>query len=144
MSDVNVLFLCTGNSARSQMAEGLLRQQGKGRYVPYSAGLRPVGIHPLTVKVMDEIGIDVRHQKSQHVDELVGVRYYSYIITVCQEADENCPAPVIALGKHKLHWGFPDPAKAQGSEEEIIAVFRDIRDQISRKIQAWIATRRTL
>ncbi|GAB4508284.1 MAG: arsenate reductase (thioredoxin) [Anaerolineae bacterium] len=138
MTKSNVLFLCTGNSARSQMAEAFLRHHAGDRFEVFSAGLEPKGINPYTIRIMDEIGIDIREQTSDSVNSIGGRRYYSYIITVCSHADENCPAGVVAMGREKLHWPFDDPALATGSDEEIMTAFRNVRDEIEAKIKAWI------
>lgn len=135
---MKVLFLCTGNSARSQMAEGVLRKYAGDQVEVFSAGLNPKGVNPYTIRAMDEIGIDIHHHTSDHVNNIVGAHYFNYIITVCADADENCPSGVFALGREKLHWPFDDPAAATGSDEEIMTVFRRVRDEIDGKIQAWV------
>lgn len=144
---MKVLFLCTGNSARSQMAEGLLRKYAGNQIEVFSAGLNPKGVNPYTIRAMDEIEIDIRHHTSDHVNNVVGTHYFNYIITVCADADENCPSGVYALGNQKLHWPFDDPVAATGSDEEIMTVFRRVRDEIDEKIQTWVGelnTKRTL
>ena len=133
-----VLFLCTGNSARSQMAEGLLRKHAGGHYEAYSAGLEPKGMNPYTVRVMEEIGVDVRGQRSKSVREYLGKLHFGYLITVCAHAEENCPTTFPGVSR-RLHWAFDDPAAATGSDEEIMQKFRDIRDQIDRRIRDWLA-----
>ncbi len=134
-----VLFLCTGNSARSQMAEAFLRKYGAGRFEAYSAGLEPKGMNPLTVQVMAEVGIDVSAQRSKGAEEYLGKVLFQYLITVCDDADKNCPTtwPGIA---NRLHWSFEDPAAARGSEEEKLAKFRQVRDQIEARVKLWVAT----
>ena len=134
-----VLFLCTGNSARSQMAEAFLRKYGTGRFEAYSAGLEPKGMNPLTVKVMAEAGIDVSGQRSKGAEEYLGKVLFQYLITVCDDADKNCPTtwPGIA---NRLHWSFEDPAAAQGSEQEKLSKFRQVRDQIEARVKLWVAT----
>lgn len=139
MGKQNVLVLCTGNSARSQMAEGYLRKHAGEHFEVFSAGLDPKGVNPYTHKVMREVGIDTSGHTSDHVNDVVGQRYFRYIITVCSDADENCPSGVYALGNEKLHWPFEDPAAATGTDEAITAKFREVRDQIEAKIEAWIA-----
>ncbi len=134
----NVLFLCTGNSARSQMAEAFLRKHAGTRFDVYSAGLNPTGINPYTIRVMDEVGIDIRSQTSDHVNNVAGLRYYEYIVTVCDHAQENCPAPILAMGKHKLHWSFDDPAAVSGNEVDILDAFRNVRDQIDTRLREWL------
>ncbi len=133
-----VLFLCTGNSARSQMAEAFVRHYAGDRLEPYSAGLDPKGLHPLTVRVMQEIGVDISDQTSKSVREYMGTVHFEYLVTVCQHAEENCPTTFLGFGT-KLHWGFDDPAKFVGDEEAILAKFRDVRNQIESQVKAWLA-----
>ncbi|MBZ0286964.1 MAG: arsenate reductase ArsC [Anaerolineae bacterium] len=135
----NVLFLCTGNSARSQMAEAFARKYAGERFNVFSAGLEPKGVHPLTVRVMNEIGVDMRDHYSKDVKEFMGRNHYRYVITVCSHAEKNCPAALWASAFNKLHWSFEDPAATTGSEDEKLAKFREIRDQIDQKIQDWLA-----
>lgn len=137
MDKQQVLFLCTGNSARSQMAEALLRHQADDRFDVYSAGLEPKGINPYTIRVMDEIGIDIRNQTSDSVQKYMGKMYFNYAITVCSDADKQCPHALWSRGI-KLHWPFDDPASAEGTDEQILAKFREIRDQIDAQVQQWI------
>jgi arsenate reductase len=126
-----VLFLCTGNSARSQMAEGYLRQVAGDRYEVCSAGIEPKGLNPLAVEAMAEIGIDISHQKSKDVRIFLG-QYVPYIITVCEDARERCP--IFPRTYKFLHWSFDDPAAAKGTHDERLAVFRRVRDGLIRKI----------
>ena len=122
-----VLFLCTGNSARSQMAEGYLRHAAGYRYEPLSAGIAPKGLNPLAVEAMREIGIDISQQQSKDVVSLLG-QHIPYVVTVCDNAKERCP---IFPGTWKfLHWSLEDPAAAEGTREQKLAVFRRVRDQI--------------
>jgi len=122
-----VLFLCTGNSARSQMAEGYLRHIADERYQALSAGIEPKGLNPLAVETMQEIGIDISAQQSKDVVSLLG-QHIPYVVTVCDNARERCP---IFPGTWKfLHWSFEDPAAVEGSREERLAAFRCVRDQI--------------
>lgn len=130
-SKPRVLFLCTGNSARSQMAEGYLRQVASDRFEACSAGIEPRGLNPLAVEAMAEIGIDISHQKSKDVGAFLG-QYIPYIITVCDHAREKCP--IFPRTYKLLHWGFDDPAAAQGTHDERFAVFRRVRDGLIRKI----------
>jgi len=131
MKNKRVLFLCTGNSARSQMAEGLLRHIAPGRFNVVSAGVNPTEVNPLSVKVMEEIGIDISRQRSKSVDEFLG-QLFDYVITLCESARQSCP---IFTGKYiKIHWDLEDPAQAQGTEEEKIKVFRKTRNQIKKHI----------
>lgn len=135
MNKPKVLFLCYSNSVRSQMAEGFLRSLAGDRFDVYSAGIEPKEVHPLAVKVMTEIGIDISNQKSKHVKDFLS-QHFGYIITVCDEADKKCPTfPDISI---RLHWSFEDPAKMEGSEVEKLLVFRKIRDQIKKKIIEWL------
>jgi arsenate reductase len=137
MDKYKVLFLCTGNSARSQMAEGLLRKLGGDGFEVFSAGLEPRGVHPLAIKVMEEEGIDLKSQRSKHLDEYMGKMHFSYIITVCGNADRNCPAVFPGAGK-RIHWDFDDPAAFAGSDDEKIAKFREVRDKIRERIMLWL------
>ena len=137
MAKSNVLFLCTGNSARSQMAEALLRHHAGDRFEVFSAGLDPKGINPYTIQIMDEINIDIRSQTSDSVKTYMRHKNFRYVVTVCAHADKNCPTPLWHRGT-KLHWPFDDPAAETGSDEEIMATFRDIRDQIDAKIKVWL------
>ncbi len=126
-----VLFLCTGNSARSQMAEGYLRYAAGERFEPLSAGIEPKGLNPLAVEAMAEIGVDISKQKSKDVVSLLG-QHVPYVVTVCDHAKERCP---IFPGTWEfLHWSFEDPAEAVGSHEERLGVFRSVRDEIIRHI----------
>ncbi len=126
-----VLFLCTGNSARSQMAEGYLRHVANDRFEAMSAGIDPKGLNPLAVEAMAEIGIDISRQKSKDVVTLLG-QHIPYVITVCDNARERCP--IFPRTYKFLHWSFDDPAAATGTREEKLAVFRRVRDEIIRQI----------
>lgn len=126
-----VLFLCTGNSARSQMAEGYLRHAAGDRFEAMSAGVEPKGLHPLAVEAMAEIGIDISHQKSKDVVTLLG-QHIPYVITVCDEARERCP--IFPHTFKFLHWSFNDPAAGVGTRDESLAVFRRVRDEIISRI----------
>jgi arsenate reductase len=130
-SKPKVLFLCTGNSARSQMAEGYLRHVAGDEFEPLSAGIEPKGLNPLAVEAMNEIGIDISHQNSKDVVSFLG-QYIPYIVTVCDNARERCP--IFPRSFKFLHWSFDDPAAAQGSREEKLAVFRRVRDEIAHRI----------
>lgn len=123
-----ILFLCTGNSARSQMAEALLRLIAGERFDAESAGTHPIGLHPMTVNAMDEIGIDVRAHRSKSVDEFTG-EVFSYVITVCDRAKELCPIFPHATMRH---WPFEDPATS--SVEMQLEVFRRVRDEIANRL----------
>ncbi len=130
-----VLILCTGNSARSQMAEGLLRAKAGDRYTVESAGSKPSLVRPEAIAAMDKLGIDLRAHRSKHVDEFAG-QHFDVVITVCDNAKDVCP--VFPDGTTMLHWSFEDPAAANGSEAERIAEFRKIRDQISARFDDWL------
>jgi arsenate reductase len=132
-----VLFLCTGNSARSQMAEAFLRHYADDRFDVYSAGLEPKGIHPFTVRVMDEMGISLAGQSSKDVREYMGKVHFGYLITVCANAEERCPTTFPGVGQ-RLHWAFDDPAAVEGTDEEKLAKFHEVRDQIDRRIREWL------
>jgi arsenate reductase len=119
------------------MAEAFLRSYAGEKYESYSAGLEPVEIHPLTRKVMSEIGIDISSQYSKSLKEYMGRIHFGYLITVCSEADEKCPTTFPGMG-HRLHWGLEDPAKFAGSEAEKLNKFREMRDQIKQRILDWI------
>ena len=137
MSIPRVLFLCTGNSARSQMAEALLRKHAGDRLEVHSAGLEPKGIHPYTIRVMDEIGVDIRGQSSKDVMTYMGRVHFGVVITVCDNAEKNCP--IFPFTTTRLHWPFEDPARFEGPDEAKLAKFRDARDLIDARIRAWLA-----
>jgi arsenate reductase len=130
-----VLFLCTGNSARSQMAEGLLRHLAGDRFEVHSAGTQPVGLNPGAVESMQEIGIDISSHRSKHVNEFTG-RSFDHVITVCDRAKESCP--LWPHGGTTLHWSFEDPAAATGTAEERRQVFRKVRDRIRMHIEEFL------
>ncbi len=132
-----VLFLCTGNSARSQMAEAFLRKYGEGKFEPFSAGLEPKGINPLTVRVMEEIGFDLSGHRSKGIGEYLGKQHFEYLVTLCHDAEENCPRVWPGVN-HRLHWSFEDPSAFEGSEEKRLEKFRQIRDQIQNKVRSWV------
>ena len=138
MNKQKILFLCTGNSARSQMAEAFVRKYASDRFEAHSAGLEPKGLNPLTIKVMDETGIDVSRQTSKGMDTYWGKTDIQYVVTVCDDADKNCPAVWPGVNK-RMHWSFQDPAAVKGSEEEKLAKFREVRDLIKEKIKTWLA-----
>ncbi len=133
-----VIFVCTGNSARSQMAEGLLRHRAGDRFEVYSAGLEPKGVNPFAIQAMDEVGINIRDQWSKSLKEYMGRTFFRYVITVCGHADASCPQPLWAQGGTKLHWPFDDPAAAAGTDDEKLAKFREVRDQLDTQIAAWL------
>jgi arsenate reductase len=132
-----VLFLCTGNSARSQMAEAFLRHFAGDYFEVHSAGLEPKELNPLTIQVMEEIGFDLSGQSSKSVSLYLGKVHFQYLITVCDKAEKNCPTTWPGVN-YRLHWSFEDPAEFEGSEEQKLAKFREVRDQIQRKILFWL------
>ncbi len=139
MPKTKVLFLCTGNSARSQMAEAILRKLASERFEAFSAGLEPKGINPYTRQVMEEVGIDLAGQRSKDVTEYLGKVNFGYLITVCDHAEKNCPTTFLGVS-NRLHWSLEDPAAFQGSDEQTLAKFREVRDDIDKRMQAWLAS----
>jgi arsenate reductase (thioredoxin) len=135
-----VLFLCTGNSARSQIAEAFLRHYAGDQFEAHSAGLEPKGINPLTMIVMEEIGISMADHTSKGVDTYLGKVLFQYLITVCEKAEQNCPTMWPGVNQ-RLRWSFEDPAAFEGSEEEKLARFREVRDQIEQKVRDWAMQR---
>ena len=136
MSLARVLFLCTHNSARSQMAEGLLRRLAGDRFEVASAGTEARGVNPLAVRAMADIGVDLRGHTSKTLDRFLGERW-DYVITVCDNANESCP--VFPGPVTRLHWSFDDPSAASGGDEQRLLVFRRVRDEIRARIEAWLA-----
>ncbi len=139
MEKKRVLFLCTGNTARSQMAEAFLRMYGGERFDAFSAGLQPKPINPLTLQVMQEAGVDISGQSSKSLGEYLGKAHFHYLITLCQDAEENCPTIWPGVNR-RLHWAFDDPSAVTGTDEEKLAKFREVRDGIEQMIQEWLAT----
>ena len=131
---LRLLVLCTGNSARSQMGEGLFRHEGGGAIEVASAGTKPSQVRPEAVAVMQEIGIDISGQRSKSVDELAG-QSFDYVVTVCDNARDLCP--VFPAGTERIHWSFEDPAALEGTEEERLAEFRRIREQIHENVKSF-------
>ena len=132
---IRVLVICTGNSARSLMAEALLRKHGGADFDVFSAGTEPKGINPLTERVLDEAGLDHSWARSKSVTEYLG-RTFDYVITVCDQARQNCP---IFPGVHEtLHWGYEDPAAVEGTEEQRLAAFRSTLTMMAGRIQSFI------
>ncbi|HVF22210.1 MAG TPA: arsenate reductase ArsC [Pyrinomonadaceae bacterium] len=130
-----VLILCTGNSARSQMAEGLLRDLADDRFEVASAGVSPTQVRPEAIAVMREIGIDISHHHSKSVDEFHG-KQFDYVITVCDNANEQCP--IFPANTKRIHWSFEDPAAAEGDEQARLAVFRRVRDEILQRLRLFV------
>ncbi len=131
-----VLFLCTGNSARSQMAEAFLRKYAGDRFEVFSAGLEPQGIHALATKVMEEIGVDLSDQRSKDVKQFLGQVHFGYVITVCAQAESRCP--IFPGASIRQHWPFEDPAAFEGTDEQKLDKFREIRDQLRVRIESWL------
>ena len=138
MSDrLRVLVLCTGNSARSQMAEGWLRRLGGGRVDAFSAGTHPApAVNPLAVRVMGEVGIDLAGQRPKSVEGFLG-RPLDYVITVCDDAAEACP--VFPGPVQRIHWSFQDPAKVEGGEDARLAAFRQVRDGLRDRLEGFLS-----
>jgi arsenate reductase (thioredoxin) len=132
-----VLILCTGNSARSQMAEGLLRHDAGARFEVASAGVAPNHVRPEAVAVMIEIGIDISTHRSKSVEEFTG-QEFDYVITVCDNANEQCP--VFPGQTKRIHWSFEDPAAAAGDEAQRLSVFRKVRDEIRERLKEFAAS----
>ena len=135
---IKVLFLCTGNSCRSQMAEGLVNHDQGPNVQAFSAGLTPSRVHPKAIQVMKEIGIDISHHRSKHFKKFEG-QSFDCVITLCDEAREVCPVFPGAAQQH--HFGFMDPVTASGSEDQILAVFRKVRDKIHEEVVSWLKER---
>ncbi len=132
MDKQRVLFLCTHNSARSQMAEGLLRHLAGDRFDAYSAGTEATCVRPLAIRAMAEVGVDISGQESKTLDRYLG-EPFDAVVTVCDQANEACP---LFLGaKERLHWSFPDPSRATGTEEEQLATYHTVRDAIRARIE---------
>jgi arsenate reductase (thioredoxin) len=135
VNKAKVLILCTGNSARSQMAEGLLRHEAGDQFEVYSAGTKPARVRSEAIAAMSEIGIDISGHRSKSVDEFAG-QELDYVVTVCDNANESCP--VLRARTLRMHWPFEDPAAVQGSEETRLAAFRKVRDQIHARIMVFL------
>jgi arsenate reductase len=136
LNKTKVIFLCTHNSARSQMAEAFLRKYAGDRFEVYSAGFETQPIHPYVIRVMKEMGYDLTGQQPKLLDQYLGKIHFGIVITVCKKAEEHCPTlPGIAT---RIYWDIEDPAAYEGSEEEKIAKFREVRDQLNEKIKTWL------
>jgi len=140
MTTKRVLILCTGNSARSQMGEGLFRLEGGGVYEAFSAGTRPSSVRPEAIAVMKEIGVDISGQRSKSVEEFAG-QAFDYVVTVCDNARDTCP--VFPGAAERIHWSLEDPAAVQGGEAERLAAFRRIRDRLRQRISVFLRERAT-
>ena len=132
---VQVLILCTANSARSQMGEGLLREMAGERFDVYSAGASPSSVNPFAIAAMRERGIDISSHRSDHLDQYLN-KAFDYVITVCDHAAESCPVfPGRAL---RIHWSFPDPAAVSGADDEVLASFVKVRDGLEAQFREWL------
>jgi arsenate reductase len=138
MTKSKVLFLCTANSARSQMAEAFLRKHAGDRFEAYSAGTEPTEVHPLARRVMAEVGIDMAGHRAKSVGEFLGKMNPAYVIIVCEKTRQRCPTAFPATGATMIAWPIDDPAEAVGSEEQRLGRFREARDQIAARIKAWL------
>ena len=139
MTKARVLFLCTHNSARSQMAEGFLRALAGDRFEIASAGTEATRVHPLAIRAMEEVGISLAGHTSKTLDRFLG-QPWEYVITVCDSANERCPA--FPAPTRRLHWDFDDPSLATGTEPERLEVFRKVRDELLARLSAWLAEKR--
>lgn len=133
MAKTRVLFLCTHNSARSQMAEGLLRSLGGDRFDAHSAGTEATAVRPLAIEAMREVGIDISAHTSKALDRFLDERFDD-VVTVCDDANESCP--VFPNAGRRLHWSLPDPSKATGTTDEQLAVYRKVRDELRSRIRS--------
>lgn len=138
MTKTRILVLCTGNSARSQMGEGLFRAEGGAGLEVFSAGVKPGAVRPEAIAVMREIGIDISAHRSKSVDEFAGLSF-DYVVTVCDNARDTCPA--YPGGTVRIHWSLEDPAAVEGSEPERLEAFRRIRDRLRERVRAFLADR---
>jgi arsenate reductase len=133
-----VLFICTHNSARSQMAEGLINHDLAGKVQAFSAGMEPSSVNPLAIAVMMELGIDISGHRSKSIDEFVNEKF-DFVITLCDHAAESCP--IFFGGVQRIHMGFPNPTAASGSDEERLMAFRKVRNQIREEVVAFLTKR---
>lgn len=141
MRKPKVLFLCTGNTTRSQMGEAFLRAYAGDRFEVHSAGMEPTEVHPYTIQVMEELGFDLSDHHAKGLDQFLGKEHFGYLITVCSDAEEKCPTfPGVS---ERIFWPFEDAAAFEGSEEEKLDKFRAVRDQIQARVQSWIETVQT-
>ncbi|MBM7557697.1 arsenate reductase ArsC [Halanaerobacter jeridensis] len=136
MSKAKVLFICTGNSARSQMAEAFLREYDSDNFEAYSGGLKAEGIHPMTKQVMQEVGLDISDQESKEISRFLGKKHFGFLVTVCRKAEKNCPTfPDVST---RLFWDIEDPKAFEGSDEEKLAKFRETRDEVEERVKNFI------
>lgn len=132
-----ILFLCTHNSCRSQMAEGIVKHLLGDRFEASSAGTEPTRVHPLAVQVLSEIGIDISRQVSKHLSAFDG-QSFDFVVTLCGDAHKRCP--LFLEGDRRIHMGFPDPSRASGSDDEVLAHFRSVRDEIRNTLLEWLGS----
>ena len=135
---LKVLFLSTTNSARSLMAEAFVRHRAGDYIESFSAGLDPTDVNPNTLKVMAEVGLNLEDQPGKNVTDYLGKMHFGYVITVCDYAERNCPTSFMGMSQRE-HWSFEDPNKFVGTEAETLAKFREVRDQIDRRVNVWLA-----
>ncbi len=138
VSKPKVLFMCVHNSARSQMAEALLRELAPDRFEVFSAGFEPTAVDPLAIEAMRERGIDISAARAKGIEEYLGKVHFGYVITVCERAQQQCPKTFPGMGS-RLHWAFDDPAAVEGDHQERLAAYREARDQIDARIREWLA-----
>jgi arsenate reductase len=141
MSKAKVLFLCTGNSARSQMAEAFLKKYGGDQYEVYSAGIEPRDIHPYTERVMEEVGISLRDHYSKHIKEYMGRINFAYVIILCEETEKQCPTTFPGITQ-RLNWSFEDPTAIVESDDKKLTKFREVRDKIEERVKSWLSKER--
>ena len=134
-----ILFLCVHNSCRSQMAEAFVKKLGADQFEAYSAGLIETTLDPLMVKVMEEIGYSMEGHYSKLVDQFLNKKHLHYLVTTCSKAEEQCPKVWPGLLNERIYWPFDDPADAEGTEEERLAVYRRVRDEIKTKVEEFLA-----
>jgi len=140
MAMKKVLFICTKNSARSQMAEGLINHDLAGKVQAFSAGIEPSSVNPLAIAVMMELRIDISRHRSKSIDEFVNEKF-DFVITLCDHAAESCP--IFFGGVQRIHMGFPNPTAASGSEEDRLAAFRQVRDQIRARLVEFLSDQKS-
>jgi len=138
MRKAKVLFLCVGNSARSQMAEAFLRKYAGEEFEAYSAGTNPIGIHPYTNRVMEEIGVNLSGQYSKRLGEYLGKIHFAYVIILCEEAEKMCPTTFPGITQ-RLSWSFEDPSAVDESDGKKLMKFREVRDKIEQRIRSWLS-----
>lgn len=137
LKKLKVLFLCTANSARSQIAQAMLERFGDDKFEAYSAGLDPSVVNPLTIEVLNEVGISMEGKVAKSVNLYMGHVKFEYLVTVCARAEERCPVTFPGIS-NRLHWAFDDPAKAEGTHEQKLAKFRQVRDEIRDRVISWV------